>query len=165
MEAKRILVVSDSHNHADNIERILKKEGAFDCFVHLGDGEREVTRIQSMFHCPCYMVMGNCDSESDKLPSFTIINLGKHSIFATHGHKYWVNMGTEFLANNAKMYGCDFALYGHTHIPDMHDAGGITVLNPGSVSLPRQTGHKKTYMILEVKEDGDLTYELRFLDD
>ena len=34
---------------------------------------------------------------------------------------------------------------------------GITVLNPGSLSFPRQEGRKSSYMILET--DGEEKYE------
>ena len=33
-----------------------------------------------------------------------------------------------------------------------------TILNPGSISLPRQTGHEKTFLIMEIDDDENITY-------
>jgi len=48
-------------------------------------------------------------------------------------------------------------MFGHTHRPYFEERDGITVLNPGSLSFPRQEGRKSSYMILET--DGEEKYE------
>ena len=50
-----------------------------------------------------------------------------------------------------------FIMFGHTHRPYFEERDGITVLNPGSLSFPRQEGRKSSYMILET--DGEEKYE------
>ena len=54
-------------------------------------------------------------------------------------------------------------MFGHTHKPYFHQTDDITVLNPGSLSFPRQEGRRGSYMILELKEDGKLHFEQRYL--
>ena len=51
----------------------------------------------------------------------------------------------------------DIIMFGHTHRPYFEERDGITVLNPGSLSFPRQEGRKSSYMILET--DGEEKYE------
>ena len=48
-------------------------------------------------------------------------------------------------------------IYGHTHIPhyEVLDDGFI-ILNPGSISLPRQSDMNRTYAVLEI-EDKEVT--------
>ena len=41
-------------------------------------------------------------------------------------------------------------MFGHTHRPYLDQGKEITVLNPGSVSYPRQEGRKGSYMIMEM---------------
>ena len=58
---------------------------------------------------------------------------------------------------------CDIAMYGHTHRPFLEERGGITILNPGSLSYPRQEGRKPSYMIMYMEEDGSVRYERHFV--
>ena len=58
----------------------------------------------------------------------------------------------------------DIVMFGHTHKPYLDMGEDITVLNPGSLSYPRQVGRKGSYMILEINEDGKCNYQQYFLD-
>ena len=51
-------------------------------------------------------------------------------------------------------------IYGHTHVPRMEMIKNVTIINPGSISYPRQRGRIPTYMILEVDKDENFTYTL-----
>ena len=46
-------------------------------------------------------------------------------------------------------------MFGHTHRPYLSQEEGLTVLNPGSLSFPRQDGRKPTYMLMEIDENGE----------
>ena len=53
----------------------------------------------------------------------------------THGHREMVKSGVGHLVAEARRYGAQVALYGHTHIPDCHrEEDGLWVLNPGAAS-------------------------------
>ncbi len=43
----------------------------------------------------------------------------------------------------------DFVLLGHTHVPLQQKLGALTVVNPGSVGLPRDSGGKANYAVYE----------------
>lgn len=83
-------------------------------------------------------VRGNCDAEIDQMvlsfpmrADYTILNAGKHIIFATHGHLY----------NNLMLpplHKGDILLHGHTHVPACEEYETHVYLNPGSVSIPKE---------------------------
>ncbi len=47
-----------------------------------------------------------------------------------------------------------FVMFGHTHRPFFEEMDEIIVLNPGSLSFPRQEGRKGSYMIMETDGEG-----------
>ena len=51
-------------------------------------------------------------------------------------------------------YGYDVVMYGHTHVPYIEIGDDVTILNPGSISYPRQPGRKPTFLIMEIDEEG-----------
>ena len=83
------------------------------------------------------------------------VRIGKYRALLTHGHYYGVSVGMERLKEEARARGCDIAMFGHTHRPYLSQEEGLTVLNPGSLSFPRQDGRKPTYMLMEIDEDGE----------
>jgi putative phosphoesterase len=44
----------------------------------------------------------------------------------------------------------DFVIFGHTHVPMVHQADGVTVINPGSCSQPRDQDRRGAYAILDL---------------
>lgn len=82
----------------------------------------------------------------------------------THGHYYYVTVGTRDLVEEAKTNGCDVVMFGHTHKPFLNqDDPELTVLNPGSLSFPRQEGRRPSYIMMEIDEKGSVHYSLHFL--
>ena len=157
----RVLVVSDTHGKHDNLKKaveLVKPQR----LIHLGDGEGYDDRILQICDCPLEIVRGNCDSFSD-LPYYIVTNIGRHKAFLTHGHRYGVGYSNEDLIFAAQENGADVAMYGHTHVPQIDEAGPVQVINPGSISKPRQTGHKPSYIVIDVDKAGDLHYKLCYL--
>ena len=52
----------------------------------------------------------------------------------------------------------DIVMYGHTHYPHLDRGDDITLLNPGSLTYPRQEGRAKTFMIMELDEQGNAEF-------
>jgi putative phosphoesterase len=44
----------------------------------------------------------------------------------------------------------DFVVLGHTHMPMVERAGAVTVINPGSVSQPRDQDRRGSYAVLDL---------------
>ena len=55
----------------------------------------------------------------------------------------------------------DIVMFGHTHRPVIQVEDEITLINPGSISYPRQQDGKNTYIILEISDSGEFTFELK----
>lgn len=98
-------------------------------------------------------IRGNCDSEVDQMvlsfdimADHTTLLLGEHRIFAAHGHRHNPE-SLPFLKPG------DAFLFGHIHIPVAERKNGIVLLNPGSVSLPKNN----TPHTCGVLEDGKFT--------
>ena len=160
----KILVVSDTHRKDDNLKLVLSEECPLDMLIHLGDAEGSEHFIPDWVNpeCRMEMVLGNNDFFS-RLDREREIDIAGHKAFITHGHYYGVSMGPEGLVDEAKSRGCDIAMYGHTHRPFLDVIDGVTVLNPGSLSYPRQEGRTPSYMIIHVDADGKMDYQQKYL--
>lgn len=94
-------------------------------------------------------VRGNCDTEVDQmvlnfpiLADYAYLSLDGISLFATHGHKFSIS-------SPPPMKHGEILLCGHTHVVKCCEFGdGNLYLNPGSVSIPKESG-KKSYIIYE----------------
>jgi phosphodiesterase family protein len=163
----RILLMSDSHGRNENVElaiaQVREEIGEFQMLIHLGD-VGDAREIESLAGVPCYIVRGNTDYDA-KLLNANVIEAGGHRIFATHGHLYQVDMRLDLLRFAALENDCDIAMYGHTHVPYLEeDPDDVTILNPGSISKPRQADHRYTYMVMEIDDEDEVTYELRYVE-
>ena len=158
----RVLIVSDTHNKDENLLNILKVDKDFDFMVHLGDIGKLEDYIEEVTGLACFAVRGNNDWRS-LLPSESIIMLGRHRTFITHGHGFGVYSSTERLREYAEGLGCDIVMYGHTHIPELKKYRGMTVVNPGSLTSPRGGYMKPSYMVATINEDLNVDFEVKFI--
>ena len=159
----KVLVVSDTHGRDESLEMAVALEQPFDYLIHCGDVEGREFFIEALAECPCTIVAGNNDFFS-RLPREDEFYIGNKKAFITHGHKYSVSMTKEQILEEGKVRGADIVMFGHTHQPYFEQKDGITLLNPGSLSYPRQIGRKGSYMLLDVKPDGEMNFEERYLD-
>lgn len=153
-----VLVVSDSHGRNDNLERAILQVRP-DIIYHLGDAQGYENELRTGCGCPLFYVRGNCDCGSDA-PVYQVTRLGSHRIFLTHGDRYGVKYSNAELITAAEEHDCDVAIYGHTHWPELVKADGITILNPGSISLPRQPGRIPTFATIDVDKNGELHFTI-----
>ncbi len=157
-EIKKLLVVSDNHGNGYGLESVLDLyKGKFDALVHCGDSEWSPEYLQSLVDCPVYCARGNCDRGfNDHVED--IFEFGDHVCFVTHGHFYGVNWGREELVDKALEMGADIVFYGHTHVPDYEEfeEEGVIVMNPGSISQPRQQNPQRTFLMVELDEEGNI---------
>lgn len=162
----KVLVVSDTHGVDVNVAVALDREWPVDAILHLGDSqedEEEFAEIVAGEDVPIYMVKGNCDYFADYPPS-RIIELAGHRILMAHGHGYYVNFGTRDLEADALANDCDITIYGHTHRPQIDESNPeLLILNPGSLSYPRQEGRRKSYMVMNLEENEKPGVELKFI--
>lgn len=158
----KILIVSDTHGRDEKLEAAVAVEQPFDYLIHCGDVEGREFFIEALAECPCTIVAGNNDFFSD-LPREDEIVLEAHKIMVTHGHNYGVSMDLYGISEEAAARECEMVCFGHTHKPIIEKKNGVLVINPGSLSFPRQEGRQPSYAVMELHEGEEPEVEIRFL--
>lgn len=163
-EFMKYMIASDIHGSAYYCEKMLEaleKEKA-DRLVLLGDllyhgprndlprdyAPKKVIAMLNAVKDRIYSVRGNCDAEVDQmvldfpvLADYCILDVEGMLIYCSHGHVYHEN-------HLPPLKKGDVFLQGHTHVLQAEKRENYTILNPGSVSLPKE-GNIPTYAILE----------------
>ena len=159
----KIMVASDIHGSLYYAKKII------DCFLEekaeklvlLGDiyyhGPRnplpkdynpmEVAKLLNSHKKDLRVLQGNCDAEVDKMisefefASLVLMEIDGKKFYFTHGHHY----NKDHLPKDIYY---DVLCYGHFHVNMMEKVGDKTILNPGSVSLPKEDS-VRGYIIIE----------------
>lgn len=157
----RILIASDTHGRDKNLEKAIKESGKLDLLIHAGDVHQSEDYIRAIAGCPVQIVRGNNDYFA-RIPDELEFTIGSYRVFLTHGHTYCVNAGYETIRREARARGANMVIFGHTHRPFIEEKKELTVLNPGSLSYPRQEGRRPSYLILELDREGELHYTINY---
>ena len=160
---RKWLIASDIHGSAYYCRALLdayQKEGA-DRLILLGDilyhgprndlprdyAPKEVIAMLSEHKNEILAVRGNCDTEVDQmvlpfpiLADYAVITAGDRLVYLTHGHVYNAS-------HLPPLKQGDVLLHGHTHVSGITEQDGHPILNPGSVSIPKQDT-KNGYILL-----------------
>lgn len=159
----KILIMSDSHGRSYYMERAILAVSPMDHLIHLGDIDGEEEYLRDIAPCPVSIVSGNNDFFSRE-PREEVLHFGQYTLFLTHGHRQGVYSGTGALKEAARLSGANIAVYGHTHIPLIDLSDDVWVVNPGSISLPRQEGRKPSYAVMEIDRSGKAHFTLHYFD-
>ena len=118
-----------------------------------GHDPKECIRLLNEYRNHIAAVRGNCEAAVDQMvlqfpvmADYCILNLDGRTFYATHGHIYNEN-------NLPPIQEGDILIHGHTHVLKAEQKEGYVLLNPGSVSIPKE-GNPPTYAIFE---DGVFT--------
>lgn len=157
----KIMIISDTHGYMGNFLKAYEKEKPIDMLFHLGDfsGDKEAFEEIIGPACAFAVVTGNCDMFSRGVPESRDFGIGKHRIHMEHG--YWPPVTESSIRKRAERTGADIMMFGHTHRPELKIIDGITVLNPGSLTAPRQPDGKHTYAIMTVDSEGEAAFQLK----
>ena len=147
----KILVFSDTHGIVEYAQRVLEDFSDYvGGFIHLGDYTEDALRLRKIHGKGIFIsVKGNCDFGGGS--PYIVTNIMGHNFYICHGHRENVKYDSMKLVYRALENDCDTALYGHTHCPVVEEYAGVRLMNPGSISLPRQS-RQKTFGILDVTE-------------
>ena len=178
----KYMFASDVHGSAYYCRKMLetyKKEQA-ERLVLLGDllyhgprndlpreyAPKEVIALLNEHKNKIYAVRGNCEAEVDQMvlefpvmADYCILSVDGRTFYATHGHIYNQD-------NLPPLQEGDILIHGHTHVLKAQQMDGYILLNPGSVSIPKE-GNPATYAVLEnsiftIKDfDGNTVREMR----
>ncbi len=156
----KILIISDTHGDLRNLYTVLEKEKPIDSLFHLGDVSRDDDEIRAIADCACAFVRGNCDWCSDER-DFRDFGLLGHTVHMEHGHM--LPGSFDAIAARAAALGADILLFGHTHSPVCVRHNGVYIVNPGSLSKPRQSDHRPSYVILNIEAGLEPEFEIRYI--
>lgn len=178
----KYLFASDIHGSAYYCRKLLDafgKEGA-DRMVLLGDllyhgprndlpkeyAPKEVIGLLNENRDKIYAVRGNCEAEVDQMvlnfpvmADYCILAIDGRTFYATHGHIYNQDHLPPLQKN-------DILIHGHTHVLKAEKMDHYVLLNPGSVSIPKE-GNPPTYAVFEdglfsIRDfDGNTVREMR----
>ena len=160
----KLFFISDIHGSVYYLNKALDKfkEEKADYIIILGDhlyhgarnplskeyNPKKVIEILNNYADIIIAVRGNCDSEVDQMvlefpimATYSTIFYNNKRLFLTHGHIYNEN-------NLPKLMDGDVFIYGHTHIPKAEKIGNIYVINPGSITFPKENS-PHSYGVLE----------------
>lgn len=157
---QKIMIVSDTHRMCAGLDKALANEGKIDMLIHCGDIEGDEAYIEKAANCPVYMVAGNNDYFSS-LNREIELTIADKKVLVTHGHAYYISLGTDVLKTEGKARGYDIVMFGHIHRPVLEIEDDITVLNPGSLTYPRQADKNPTYMMMYVDDNNEITFETK----
>lgn len=136
----KILVLSDSHGHADAMRRALEAVSP-QCLLFLGDGLRDLDKLRAEYpRLPVEAVAGNCDRGAPEQEE-KLIEIEGVRIFMLHGHTRNVKYDPMRALYAAREYGADILLYGHTHRACVDYDGTLWVMNPGTVGDRTRAGY------------------------
>lgn len=160
----KLFFISDIHGSLYYLKKAFEnyEKEASDYIIILGDelyhgarnalpkgyNPKEVAEFLNGYKEKIIAVRGNCDSEVDEMvleyPMMTtysnILYNGKR-LFLTHGHLY-------NRENLPKLSKGDVLIYGHTHVPVAEKQDDIVIINPGSISMPKEN-NPNSYGVLE----------------
>lgn len=149
----KLLVMSDTHGNTALAEKILKKNNDIDIVIHLGDYLRDADKLKRLFPDLRFeYVYGNCDYMIGDIPSEKILEIEGNRVLLTHGHKYSVKWSVEKLHYKAASDNIQLLLFGHTHMQEVIHGPGYIILNPGSISEPRDS-REKTYAVVIIDKE------------
>ena len=157
----KILIISDTHGYLKNLKKVLEIEKPIDNLFHLGDFSRDDDEIRALADCACAFVRGNCDWMSNERDCRDFGLLG-HNIHMEHGHA--LPGSFDAIAARAKNLGADILLFGHTHSPLCVKHNDVYIVNPGSLSKPRQADGRPRYVILNIDNEGNPDFEIKYID-
>ena len=148
----KIAIISDSHYDASSVNAIKKHLNSVDIIIHCGDGAPDIKLLEKDFNGEIYAVKGNCDM-TNEYPSQRIVDVMGIRIFITHGHMYNVKNEYNTIFYKGKEVEADIVLFGHSHKALINNHDGITIMNPGSITLPYGT-MKKTMGFIDINKEG-----------
>lgn len=155
----RALIFSDSHGRLDKLLDVLSQHPDADAIFHLGDIASDADRLRRSFPGPVYIVRGNCDY-APELPENLVFDYAGKKVAMSHGHRYLYQGTLDLLKYWGREQRADIVMFGHTHVPCLEQNSNMVLLNPGSISKPRQSTKIPTYTVMEITADGQMHFDM-----
>ncbi len=149
----KILVISDTHGRKRSMFKLVDRISDADRIFHLGDLVGDAMDLESVVDIPVDYVAGNCDFYENRVPQRKIVEILGKKFYLCHGHHEGVKYSLRNLEHLIDENDYDCVLFGHTHMSHMSYHKEKIILNPGSISSPRD-GKKPSFAIIQIDEKG-----------
>lgn len=146
----KIFVTGDTHRKLDKVYKVFERLKGVDMILHTGDYEGDAKVLEETLNIPVIGVKGNCDGSMSS-SDYRIVESDYGNILLTHGHMQSVDYSYDRLLYLAEENDCVAAVCGHTHVPCCEQYDGIYVINPGSLTRPRD-GSSGSYAVITATE-------------
>ncbi len=178
----KIGVMSDTHGSLHFFEMAMNYLKDCDKIIHAGDvlyhGPRNdipggynpkelAQKINELDNI--VFAKGNCDSDVDQMvinhpiqSPYTMIEADGLTILVTHGYI----KPKEEMIEEAKKFKVNILIYGHTHKKELERYENLTVLNPGSTSIPKDGSRSvaiienRKISLIDIENGGNILNEL-----
>lgn len=154
-----ILLLSDTHGEtvrAIEVFLTLKENGIkLDYIVHCGDFVEDADEIREFAKVKIISVPGNCDGCRGEV--FEIIDTPKGDLVAIHGHANNVKLSPKSLLELASRTSAKIICFGHTHVAYHEVIDGVHLINPGSISKPRDSS-KGSCALLKINDEIEVEF-------
>ncbi|TDT69806.1 hypothetical protein EV215_1347 [Hypnocyclicus thermotrophus] len=129
----KILILSDSHSHFENIYSIYNKENP-DKVIFAGDYAKDGKELSFAVDREedFYIVKGNCDFFDFHTKEIIEIELLNKKFLITHGHLFAVKKNYDIIQKESENKGYDIVIFGHTHRAYYEKLKDIHYFNPGA---------------------------------
>lgn len=151
----KILAISDTHGDCSRVIEVYKKlssESPVDMIVHCGDYYSDAKELQARLGVKVAAVKGNCDggfSDTD----WSILETEAGNFLITHGHMEQVDFSKQNIYYKALENNCIGAFFGHTHRASYTELDDVFLMNPGSLTRPRD-GSGGTFGLIVTGENS-----------
>lgn len=145
----RIGIISDTHGNTNAIDQAVKAAGEIDLWLHAGDLIHDAEYLRMAYDANVVNVAGNCDWGSRGAEDEEEVTVEGEKIFLTHGHLYGVKGNVAGFAQEVKDRGASIGVFGHSHVAFIKKINGVLLINPGSLSYPRD-GKGQSFMVMEL---------------
>ena len=154
---KKIIIISDTHQSHKLINKLVTKCEKFkpDLIMHLGDDFIDGEAFSTL-ETPLIQIPGTwCPQyEIDSIDNRRFETILGWKFFLTHTptphYKDIPNDINPLTVITSES--CDFFLHGHTHQPEIHRKGKVTIINPGHCKEKDNRGFEPTYAYLYLTE-------------
>lgn len=147
----KILIVSDTHRKIGPLMDLIDGITDLNHIFHLGDLVRDAEDIEAITNIPIDYVAGNCDFYDNQVPTKKVVIIKGKRFFLTHGHNLGVKYSLDNLRALAREEKYDGIFFGHTHQSFLGKEGQTLILNPGSISEPRNS-QLPSYAIIQIDD-------------
>lgn len=151
----KYLIASDIHGSITYANKVIEAFEIHQCdeMLLLGDflyhgprndlpegyAPKQVIPLLNRYRDKIIAVRGNCDAEVDQMvldfsimSDYKLIHETGYDLYLSHGHIYAPDKLPVGIKSN------DLFIYGHIHVPKHEYHDGIYIINPGSISIPKE---------------------------